>query len=113
VQEEQTPVTTPTPEPELESAARPKRRRNNRPVAEAEQVGTEEPQPKRSRRAPRKPKLIADASILDLKSLSKAVVEVPNGMPDAQSEHVAPRGRVSWSARDIGQHTCEPAGFIC
>jgi hypothetical protein len=112
LQEEQTPVTTPTPEPELE-AARPKRRRNNRPAAEQELVGTEEPQPKRSRRAPRKPKLVLDVSMPELKPLLKAVTEVPNGNPDTQSEHSTPRSRTSaWSAGDIGQDICEPSGFI-
>ena len=111
-QEEQTPVTTPTPEPELESA-RPKRRRNIRLVTEPEPVGTEEPPPKRSRRAPRRPKLVPDALIPELKPLSKAVVEVPNGILDGQSEHSAPRSRSSaWSAGDIGQDTCELAEFI-
>jgi hypothetical protein len=110
-QEEQTPVTTPTPEPELETA-RPKRRRNNRPVAEQELVGTEEPQPKRSRRAPRKPKLVLDVSIPELKPLPKAAIEVSHGIPDTQSEHSTTRSRTSaWSAGDIGQDICEPSRF--
>lgn len=84
-QEEQTPVTTPTPEPEPEPV-RPKRRRNPRPAPEPEPVsvgtgtGTEEPPPKRSRRGPRKPKIVPvpETSTPEPKSLSKPAIEVPS-----------------------------------
>ena len=70
LQEEQTPATTPTPEPEPESV-RPKRRRNNRPVAEPGPAGTEDPPTKRSRRAPRKPKPAPDTPIVEPKLVPK------------------------------------------
>jgi hypothetical protein len=88
-QEEQTPVTTPTPEPEPEPV-RPKRRRNPRPAPEPEPAsvgtgtgtgtGTEEPLPKRSRRGPRKPKMVPvpETSTLEPKPLSKPAIEVPS-----------------------------------
>jgi hypothetical protein len=84
-QEEQTPVTTPTPEPEPEPV-RPKRRRNPRAAPEPEPVsagirtGTEEPPPKRSRRGPRKPKIVPvpETSTPEPKSLSKPAIEVPS-----------------------------------
>ena len=84
-QEEQTPVTTPTPEPEPEPV-RPKRRRNPRPAPEPEPAsvgigaGTEEPPPKRSRRGPRKPKIVpvAETSTPEPKPLSKPAIEVPS-----------------------------------
>jgi hypothetical protein len=91
LQEEQTPVTTPTPEPEPESV-RPKRRRNTRPAAEPEPVGTEDPPSKRSRRAPRKPKLVPDTSTPEPKLLSKTPVKAPNA-----------------SIQDIGQKLYEHA----
>ncbi|KAI0298715.1 hypothetical protein B0F90DRAFT_687356 [Multifurca ochricompacta] len=99
--EEQTPVTTPTPEPELESA-RPKRRRNNRPAAEPEPVGAEEPPPKRSRRAPRKPKTAPESSTSEQTPLSRTTTEAPNGVPEVQNEHAVQRCKTSaWSADDI------------
>ncbi|KAI9507597.1 hypothetical protein F5148DRAFT_981172 [Russula earlei] len=77
-QEEQTPVTTPTPEPESESM-RPKRRRNTRPAAELEPVGTEEPPSKKSRRVQRKPRLVPEAATPEPTPLStKAAIEGPN-----------------------------------
>jgi hypothetical protein len=84
-QEEQTPVTTPTPEPEPEPV-RPKRRRNPRPAPEPEPAsvgtgtGTEEPPPKRSRRGPRKPKIVPVPETLtaEPKPLSKPTIEVPS-----------------------------------
>ena len=98
-QEEQTPVTTPTPEPEPEpEPVRPKRRRNARPAPESEPAsvgtgagtgtgtgigtgtGTEEPPPKRSRRGPRKPKIvpIPETSTPETKPVSKPAIEVPS-----------------------------------
>jgi hypothetical protein len=91
LQEEQTPVTTPTPEPEPESV-RPKRRRNNRPAAEPEPVGTEDPPPKRSRRAPRKPKLVPETSTPEPNLLSNTPIKPPNA-----------------SIQDIGQNMYEHA----
>jgi hypothetical protein len=88
-QEEQTPVTTPTPEPEPEPV-RPKRRRNPRPAPEPEPAsvgtgtgtgtGTEEPPPKRSRRGPRKPRIVPvpETSTPEPKPLSKPAIEVPS-----------------------------------
>jgi len=91
LQEEQTPVTTPTPEPEPESV-RPKRRRNTRPVAEPDPVGTEDPPSKRSRRAPRKPKLVPDTSTPEPNLLSNTPIKTPNA-----------------SIQDIGQNVYEHA----
>ena len=82
-QEEQTPVTTPTPEPEPESV-RPKRRRNPRPAPEPEPAGTEEPPSKRSRRGPRKPKIIPEASTPEPKPLPKPAIEAPSTGPSIQ-----------------------------
>ena len=78
-QEEQTPATTPTPEPEPESV-RPKRRRNPRPAPEPEPVvaGTDEPPSKRSRRGPRKPKIVPEISTPEPKPLPKPAVEAPS-----------------------------------
>jgi len=84
-QEEQTPVSTPTPEPEP-GPVRPKRRRNPRPAPEPELAsvgtgtGTEEPAPKRSRRGPRKPKIVPvqESSTPEPKPLSKPGIEVPS-----------------------------------
>ncbi|KAI9458635.1 hypothetical protein BJY52DRAFT_1119457 [Lactarius psammicola] len=105
-QEEQTPVTTPTPEPDLESA-RPKRRRSNRPVvAEPEPVRTEEEPPvKRSRRAPRKPKPVPDSSTSESKPVSKVATELPGSVTESQSDQPVQRTRSStaWSAEDKGQ----------
>jgi hypothetical protein len=84
VQEEQTPITTPTPEPEPEPV-RPKRRRNNRPVAEPEPAGTEDPPTKRSRRAPRKPKPAPDTPAVEPKLASKPPpIKVPSTNPSLQ-----------------------------
>ncbi|KAI9438635.1 hypothetical protein H4582DRAFT_186052 [Lactarius indigo] len=101
-QEEQTPVTTPTPEPDLESA-RPKRRRSNRPVAEPEPARTEdEPPVKRSRRAPRKPKPVPDSSTAESKPTSKVATELPGAVTECQSDQPVLRTRSStaWSAED-------------
>ncbi len=113
-QEEQTPVTTPTPEPDLESA-RPKRRRSNRPVAEPEPVRTEEEPPvKRSRRAPRKPKPVPDSSTSESKPASKVTTELPGAVTESQSDQPVQRTRSStaWSAEDKGQGACEFAGTV-
>ena len=88
LQEEQTPVTTPTPEPEPEPV-RPKRRRNPRPAAEpAEPAGTEEPPPKRSRRGPRKPKIVPEISTPEPQPLSKTAIEAPNPSIEELSKNV-------------------------
>jgi len=79
-QEEQTPVTTPTPEPEPEST-RPKRRRNTRPVADPEPVGTEEPPPKRSRRPQRKPRSVPETATPEPTPPSKTTIEVEGANP--------------------------------
>lgn len=102
--EEQTPVTTPTPEPDLESA-RSKRRRSNRPVTEPEPVRTEEEPPvKRSRRAPRKPKPVPDTSTptSESKPVSKVSTELPGVVTESQSDQPGQRTRSStaWSAED-------------
>jgi hypothetical protein len=98
-QEEQTPVTTPTPEPEPESV-RPKRRRNPRPAAEPEPVGTEEPPSKRSRRGPRKPKIVPETtSTPEPKPLSKLAIEAPS-VPSAPSP----------SLQQIGKNPCDNVG---
>ncbi|KAH9061067.1 hypothetical protein EDB87DRAFT_476985 [Lactarius vividus] len=101
-QEEQTPVTTPTPEPDLESA-RPKRRRSNRPVTEPELARTEdEPPVKRSRRAPRKPKPVPDSSTAESKPTSKVAAELPGAVTESQSDQPVQRTRSStaWSTED-------------
>ncbi|KAH8987864.1 hypothetical protein EDB92DRAFT_1948368 [Lactarius akahatsu] len=101
-QEEQTPVTTPTPEPDLESA-RPKRRRSNRPVTEPEPARTEdEPPVKRSRRAPRKPKPVPDSSASEQKPTSKVATELPGAVTESQSDQPVQRTRSStaWSTED-------------
>ena len=104
-QEEQTPVTTPTPEPDPESA-RPKRRRITRPVAEPEPAKTEEEPPvKRSRRAPRKPKPAPDTSTSEQKPMSKVAAEPPSVVTESQSDQPVQRTRSStaWSAEDKGE----------
>ena len=101
-QEEQTPATTPTPEPEPESV-RPKRRRNPRPVAEPEPVGTEEPPSKRSRRGPRK-KIVPEISTPEPKPLPKPVIEAPSApsieeIGQNMSEHVGSSANAYTSGR--------------
>ena len=108
-QEEQTPVTTPTPEPEPESV-RPKRRRNPRPAPEPEPAGTEEPPSKRSRRAPRKPKIVPETSTPEPKPLPKPAIEVPSTGPSIQQigenlcEHVGSSAKAYTSGLFIAQY---------
>jgi hypothetical protein len=112
-QEEQTPVTTPTPEPDLESV-RPKRRRSNRPATEPEPVvrTEEEPPVKRSRRAPRKPRPpVPDASTSEPKPMA---IELPGVVTESQSDQPVQqrtRSSTAWSAEDKGQGECELAGM--